>query len=173
MISLLFLTLALISCSAPHYLTAAILIHELGHIGAAYFAKWERPRPNMNLTGLRLSFVQVHSPISTLAVCMAGSLLGILTFFIPLLPEKLRLYSLGLALINLLPISVLDGGGALLCLLECIMLPDKAYGTAKWISVIFAILFCLFSVAVQLKIGINPTLLAVSVYITVSSLGKQ
>lgn len=170
MAGILFLAVMLLSCPAPFSLICAVAAHEAGHILCAALLGLPKPRLCFKTAGVRLSYTGTHSPAKNLAVVLAGSFFGTLLALIPLFPRQFRLYSLGLAAMNLLPVSCLDGGGALLCTLEHFFLPDRAYRTAKTVSDITVILFCAFCIAVQLKTGANVSLMAVSVYFTVTAL---
>ena len=170
MAGILFLVLAVLSCPYPISLLSAIVLHEAGHLAAAFLLGWGMPSVNFGAAGIRLCYRGAHKTLPSVAVSLAGSLAGVLSSLIPILPEQFRLYSLGFAFLNLLPILRLDGGGALLAVLEAIMLPDRAYRTARTVSAATVLLLWALSVAVQLKAGTNLTLLAVSVYLTVSAL---
>ena len=96
--------------------------------------------------------------------------MGLICAFIPCFPKEFRLFSLGLSIMNLFPVSVLDGGEILTVILERFLLPDNAFRVIRVTSVTAVICLWVLSSAVQLKAGINLSLLAVSVYLTVSVL---
>lgn len=170
MAGLLFLTLAILSSSHPHWLILAIIFHEAGHFLTAKALRWEHPRFQMNGIGIKLLYGSFHSTNQTLLVLFSGCVLGLICAVIPLFPKEFRLFSLGLSSVNLLPISVLDGGEILSVILEYFFPPHKAYRITRVISILTVICLWVLCCAVQLKAGINLTLLAVSVYLTVSVL---
>lgn len=173
MAGILFLILAVISCSEPFSLLAALALHEAGHLTVAAILGLGRPFVCLSATGIRLLYPRRGSFGASLVLCLSGSLFGLAFAFVPAFSEGFRIISLGLSLINLLPVSCLDGGGALLLVLESFMLPDRAYRISRVISLIAVMtLFCICA-AVQLKAGPNLTLLAVTVYITVSVLCER
>ena len=170
MAGVLFLALALLSSPDPLSLLAAVAIHEAAHVITAFLFGWGAPTVSTRAAGLRLSYYGDHSRVSTIAVTLSGCFFGAITAFVPAFSQNLRLYSLGFSVVNLLPVTCLDGGEALLCILERIVLPDRAYVILRTASVITVILLWVLSTAIQLKAGQNVTLLAVSVYLAVSVL---
>ena len=91
-------------------------------------------------------------------------------YFVPVLPDALRVYSLGLGVVSLLPVKGLDGATALSALLERVMLPDRAAATVRFLSCTVVLLLFFISTAVHLLGEGNPTLLLLSVYLTVTVL---
>ncbi|MBE6587142.1 MAG: hypothetical protein E7647_01860 [Ruminococcaceae bacterium] len=172
MAGILFFALALLSAPAPFSLLFAVAVHEGGHILAARLLGFGIPTVSFQAMGMRLRFSGTARLLPALAVSLSGCIAGAAFALIPFLPPYFRLYCAGLSLLNLLPVSCLDGGGALLSVLESIMLPDRAFRIAKTASAVTVLLLCCVSCAVQLKIGANLTLLAVSVYLTVSTLAE-
>ncbi|MDD6095689.1 MAG: hypothetical protein PUC29_08110, partial [Clostridia bacterium] len=79
----------------------------------------------------------------------------------------------GLALINLLPVSCLDGGGMLYCL-SCMIFPfERAVSVCRIVSSAAVTALVLFNILIQLKAGFNITLMAVTVYTAVTVLGES
>ena len=173
MAGILFLCLALLSAPEPFCLLFAIILHESAHILAARIFGLGTSSLALTAGGMRLSFQRKKGLFPSLAVLFAGCLMGALFSLLPFLPLYFRMYSAGLSTVNLLPISCLDGGGILLLLLERFMLPDRAYRIARGVSVAFVLILWAISCAVQLKAGANISLLAVSLYLTVTALGER
>lgn len=173
MAGVLFLALALLSCKSPLSLIGAILVHEAGHLIPALLFGWGFPAFRFSAAGIRLSYSGTHSAFQSLFVCLSGSAAGAALALLPSFPQEFRYYSLGFSAVSLLPVLCLDGGAALLEALELFMLPDLAYKAASTVSVITVLLFWALSVTVQLKTGVNMTLLLLSVYLTVTSLSQK
>lgn len=173
MAGILFLILAVISCPRPFSFLAALAVHEGGHLLSAVLLGLGRPSLSLSATGIRLLYPRRGGLIPSLVLCLSGSFFGLLAAAIPFFSEDFRILSTGLSLINIIPLSCLDGGGALLLVLESFMLPDRAYKVSRVVSLTVAILLFCICAAVQLKAGPNITLLAVTVYITVSVLCEK
>ena len=173
MAGILFLCLALLSAPEPFCLLFAIILHELSHIIAARIFGFRSSSLTLNAGGMRLSFFRERGFWPSLIVLSAGCIVGALASLFPFLPLYFRLYCAGLSIINLLPVSCLDGGGILLLILERFLLPDTSYKIARGVSIAFVLILWAISCAVQLKIGANLSLLAVSLYLTVTALGEK
>ncbi|MBQ4066356.1 MAG: hypothetical protein IJD22_01805 [Clostridia bacterium] len=165
-----FLMLAVICCPYPVEMLLAVSLHEAGHVLSSLILCKRLPTLSLSGAGLRLCCHGPHTTAAAIAISLSGSAFGIAAAILPILPKGFRLASLGLSLMNLLPISGLDGGGALLIFLETLMLPDRAFRISRAVSAFAVLLFWVFAVAVQLKALPNLTLLAVSTYLTLSSL---
>lgn len=81
--------------------------------------------------------------------------------------------NLGFGLINLLPIYPLDGGKALLALLQSITTPTKSTQISSIISHIFLILFWMFGISIALILngGLSMLMLSVGLFITIAPMG--
>ena len=173
MAGILFLCLALLSVPQPFSLLLAITLHESAHILAARIFGFGSSSLALTAGGMRLSFYKEKGLFPSLAVLFAGCFVGAVFSLLPFLPLYFRLYSAGLSIVNLLPVSCLDGGGILLLILECLMLPDRAYRISRGISIAFVLAIWAISCTVQLKAGANLSLLAVSLYLTITALGEK
>lgn len=167
MAGILFFALALLACPYPLALILALSLHEGAHLMAALILQKELPLITFSLTGARLSYRPCQNTFSALTVSLSGSFFGMIFAFLLWRYKAFSLCSMGLSLVNLLPVSCLDGGGALQIILDRFCLPRKAYLISRIASVLAVILFWALSVAVQLKAGGNISLLCVSVYLTV------
>ena len=171
MAGILFFAAALISAKSPLSLFLAVLAHEGAHIIFALFRGMGFPEFSLCPAGIFLRYKGLISYTDNLFLCLSGPFFSIILFFI-FRGTLFSLYSLGLGIINLLPVSCLDGGGALKSL-SMIFLPcDRAEKLCRTFSVIFVILLTVFNILIQLKIGFNITLLAVTLYTAVAVLGK-
>lgn len=173
MAGLLFLVLTLLSATEPFSLLFALILHEGAHITAAALLGFRLPAFNLTAAGMRLSYCNTKGLFQNLSVLLAGCLAGALAALLPFLPAHFRLYSAGLTILNLLPISCLDGGEILLLLLEAFMLPDRAHRAATAVSTATVLVLWMISLAVQLKAGVNLSLLAASLYLTVTTLTNK
>ena len=167
MAGLLFFVAAIASCPHPAALLLALSAHECGHMATAALLGFGPPRVSLSPAGIRISYFGTAGVLPSLAVSLSGCLFGALLSLVSVLPADFRLYSGGLAALNLLPVSCLDGGGALLTVLEAFLLPHTAYRVARAVSAVFTVLFFALAAAVQLKAGVNVSLLCVCVYLTV------
>ena len=144
----------------------AVLLHETGHLLAARVCGIPLRRAGGGLFGLRLFFdFSRASFIREAAVHLAGPGAGILSAVLVRAaagPGPFSAVSLGLAAVNLLPVTGLDGGSALRCLLESRMGWDRAAGTAETVSRIsLGVLWLLSARSALLSGRVGPLLFAV------------
>lgn len=144
---------------------AAALFHEAGHILAALLLVGELPRVSFSIAGVRLSYIGLSSPSQQIAVSAAGPLVSILLGLIFYKKGSLALFSLALGIVNLLPVSCLDGGVMLRALMDRICLPQRSLLICRAVSAIATAVVFVFNCAVQLKAGANISLAVLSVYL--------
>lgn len=167
---LLFFALALCCARSPLSLLAAIFCHEAGHLVCAALTGTGKPRFRLLPAGMRLSFPPARSFFSELLLCLSGPAASLI--LAALFPHTdFSLYCLGLGLVNLLPLSVFDGGGVLSSLLPLFLPCDTAARVCRAVSAVFAAALVLFNVLIQLKAGFNLTLMAVTLYASVTVFG--
>lgn len=163
----MFFALALCCARSPLSLLAAVLCHEAGHLVCAALTGTGRPRLHLLPAGIRLSFPPARSFSCDLLLCLSGPAASLI--LAALFPHTdFSLYCLGLGLVNLLPLSVFDGGGALFSLLSLFLSCDTGARVCRAVSAAFAAALVLFNILIQLKIGFNPTLMAVTLYAAVT-----
>lgn len=157
----------------PFVFAAALLIHEAGHFLAAKLVGARVLSVKGAPLGILIKYDMLSvSPIKESIVCFAGSLCGILGAVLALLLNLTR-YSFGvdfvltsatLSFINLMPIKGLDGGEIFTCILESFTLPDKAHRISRAVSGSISIIFWIITMRIQLRHGINISMLIMSVY---------
>lgn len=162
----------------PLSLTAAFIIHEGGHVAAAKLLRVRLQSVKGGFCGIRMKYdFSCVRPWREIAVCMAGSFFGILaavlSIFLGLASYNWGLYfimsSASLSAVNILPVRGLDGGSILMCILETSFLPETAWSISKKISAVTSIAFWLISLWIQLRVGINLSMLLLSLYFLYSS----
>ena len=163
----------------PFVFASALLVHEIGHLLAAKAvgAKILSVKPSFLGLIIKYDLLSV-SPIRESIVCISGSVLGIMSAIAVILSDLAKyefgidyiLISSTLSFMNLLPIIGLDGGEILLCILESFTLPDMAYKISKSISGSITIVFWAITIRIQMRHGINLSMLLVSVYLLYRSL---
>lgn len=172
-VSLLFpaLLTTLLFCQ-PDGLAAACLlasvIHEGGHLLAMLLLQISPQGCILGAFGLRIQLGGCLTGYRhSLYVAAAGPLLNGVSavIFLLLNASEIALVHVLLALLNLLPVSVLDGGELLrcaLCLCGVVSLADRIVQLISWcvISLILIMGFCLV-----VQRPSNPTLLIVGVYL--------
>ncbi|MBS5725621.1 MAG: hypothetical protein KHW59_07575 [Clostridiales bacterium] len=183
MAGILFFTAALVMCPAPGLLLLAVLLHEGGHLLCALFFGWQLPSVRLGPAGIALRYTGIHPSWQEILVCLAGPLANFAAAAFccwsmhfafgegrVLLCRTLLFYCMGLGTVNLLPIQGLDGGGILDGLCTQLFLPDRAYRICRAGSVLSVLLLWAVNLYIQMKIGFNLSLFAVSLYLTVTVL---
>lgn len=186
MAGILFFAAALCMCPAPGLLLLAILIHECGHLLCALFLDWQRPHVRFSPAGIVLQYPGMHPPGQEILVCLAGPAVNFITAGVcfwcmnssiigegALFNEMLFFYCIGLGAVNLLPIQGMDGGGILSGVCSRLVLPDRAYQICRAGSVLSVLFLWGINLYIQMKIGFNLSLLAVSLYLTVTVLPRS
>lgn len=136
---------------------AAVLLHELGHLAGGVLTGTPVRRFGTGALGLRLEFaVEQVSYRQEFFVLISGSLFGLFTL-LWLRDPAYRTCALGLNLANLLPVTGLDGGGILACILHRITDGDRADRICHRISLTAGILFWLAGMWIVLRVGPNLT----------------
>ena len=148
----------------------AALVHELGHIAVI----------SLNGIGIREISVMPYGfeilqkrPCKTffeeisvsIAGCVFNFALGIALEGCGGFGAKLAFASITLGLLNIMPISCLDGGEALEALLGCFLLPDTAFRICRVISFITLFLLWLPAVYIFMFSGYNYSLFIICVWL--------
>ena len=173
MAKLIIFAFLLFQAEDPLTLTAAILCHEAAHLVCALFFTRELPIFSISTAGFKISYIGITGCSQQVIVALAGPFVNILSGLILYKEGIFPLYSLGLGVVNLLPISILDGGGILRAICEKVFFPATAYTVCRFTSVVTLLALFTLNCAIQLKIGTNLSLAVISVFLTVSVLGRD
>ena len=174
-IAMLITAFSLGSSPHPFVLILCYLIHELGHITMAKLVKAQMK--SFKVGTLHLSISYDCSNLSygrELLVLLGGILFNLISaFFVSFLGfggETCEFFVVGnisLAIMNLYPISILDGGGILKTLASMIWSRDVAEKLSKITSFICAILMWIIAVYFQIVFVSNFSLFLISVVLLV------
>lgn len=136
---------------------AAVLLHELGHLLGGVLTGIPLRRCGGGGLGLHLDFAMEQvSYRQEMLVLAAGSLFGLFTLLWISHPAY-RTCALGLNLANLLPVTGLDGGGILSCILHRIADGDRADRICRVVSLTAGVLFWIAGMWIVLRVGSNLT----------------
>lgn len=175
-IALLFTMMSISSSPHPIILIICYGIHEIGHIAVA---KAVGARVGKMRSGLfRLSISYDCSNISygrEMAVCAGGIIFNVsaslIAFILGIskydLGKFFILCNLSLAIMNIYPISILDGGGILRCFFLTFFEPGKAKKICAFFSFFFAFVMWLCAVYLQLVFSSDISLFFISVFLLV------
>ncbi len=178
-ISLLLLLLTIMNLSASPYPLFIVLSYAVYEVGHLFFAKIVGAGITDFKTSLcRLSIKYDCTSISYFKeslVCGGGVIFNLAFFAVFSAPvfrysEKLTFFSLcnlSLALMNLYPVSVLDGGGVLRCTMYSIFNEKTAERVLKLTSFIFAFVLWLFAVYLQLVFSSNISMFFISILLLI------
>ncbi|MBQ7906575.1 MAG: site-2 protease family protein [Clostridia bacterium] len=175
-LAILFTILGISTSPHPFLLVLCYIIHELGHIS---FAKMVGARTKkIKILAFRLSIGYDQSGLTypqEILVCLGGIIFNLasagIVWLLPFFSGEASLFfvvcNLSLALMNLYPVAILDGGGILRAVLLWRLGEDKAEKISRGVSLICAILLWLLSVYLQLAFSSNLSLLVISIVLLV------
>ncbi|MBR7101603.1 MAG: site-2 protease family protein [Clostridia bacterium] len=174
---LLLLTTMNIS-SSPHPLLLILCygIHEMGHIVFAYLSGARLTDFKTSLCKLSIKYdCSCISYSKEALVCAGGiifNLLFALIFAAPVFNFNenfafLTVCNLSLALMNLYPVTVLDGGNIVRCIAYRFAVGDTAKKITSAISFVFAFILWLFAVYLQLVFSSNVSVFLISVLLLI------
>ena len=168
----IFLTIVSVSLTPyPEMLVISYLIHELGHM---FFARVVGAKmKKIKIGALHLSLSYDPSGISYLKemiICFGGIIFNVISALIFLiLPIKGEAKSFfivsnfSLAIMNLYPAAILDGGGILRCILRMTLPYRISEKISRGVSVFAIILLWLLCVYFQLVFASNLSLFIISI----------
>ena len=175
-IAILFTLLTVSSSPYPFILILCYVIHEGGHIFFAKICGVKLRKFKINSFRLKISYdFESVSYKKELLVSLGGIIFNFLFLMFPLAfdfrkSEGIVFYVLcnaSLALMNLYPVSNLDGGRALKCILLLICSEDKASKIYNKISAFAVGILWVFAVYLQLVFDSNISLFFISVFLLV------
>ena len=170
---------SLISISAsPHplLLTLCYLVHELGHILTTRLLGGKIRKISLGVFKIAIGYDTYSMPYrKEFAVSIAGIAFNLIFAAICAILNKngnealsfLITCNLSLAIINLYPISILDGGRVLKLVLYAAISQDKAEKIARYVSFFGAILLWFVSIYLQLVFSANISMLLISVFLLI------
>ena len=175
-IALLFSLMSISLSKNPILLVLAYVIHEIGHIVFAKLMGAEIIKIRGGVFHLSISYDTKNiSYLKEAMVCAGGVIFNLLTSLIIYAINvsnndtlsTFLLFNLSLAIMNLYPVSILDGGGILKSLLLSKIKGDVAEKVNNWISFFFSILLWLISVYLQIIFSANISLLFISIFLLI------
>ncbi|MBQ8738260.1 MAG: site-2 protease family protein [Clostridia bacterium] len=175
-IAILFTLLSVSSSQYPLILILCYAIHEGGHLFFAKACGVKMRKFQMKLFRLRLSYdFEGVSYKKELVVSLGGIVFNLVFLALPLIfrlkmAEITVFYILcnaSLALMNIYPVSSLDGGRVLRCLLLLIFQEERAIKIYNFISAFAVGVLWIFAVYLQLVFNSNVSLFFISVFLLV------
>ncbi|MBP3494706.1 MAG: site-2 protease family protein [Clostridia bacterium] len=173
----LFLTMLGISASPhPFVLIFTYLIHELGHIIFATHLGARLKKFKIGAFKLCISYdTSELSYLKELLVCFGGIVFNLISaIIVAILPifkgevsDFFIICNFSLAIMNLYPISVLDGGGILRSTLMIITNEEKSEKICRGVSLICVLIMWLASVYLQLVFSSNLSMFFISVVLLI------
>lgn len=173
----------LLCCDSTGMMSVSLLsifLHELGHLIALYFLKLPPRRVNFRLCGIEIVESRLYCGYSAqLAVAASGPMINIL-FGLILLPFSnmsfaaiISATNIVIGVFNLLPLSQLDGGEILYCIMSAIMTEHKCKIISRVIDIVFVLMLFITGVYMFSMPNHNPTLLITAVYLSVYAIIKH
>lgn len=175
-VAMAFTMLSLGTSPHPLILIFSYLIHELGHIMFSRIAGARMKKFKIGPFHLSFSYdTQGLTYKREMLVQIGGVIFNLLSafivYFLPIFNGEGGTFfvacNISLALMNLYPISILDGGGLLKNLFFMIMPEDVAVKCSKAISFVCAILMWLIAVYLQIVFVANLSLFVISVVLLI------
>ncbi|MBQ3017507.1 MAG: site-2 protease family protein [Clostridia bacterium] len=175
-LSILFTALSISVSPHPLILVICYAIHELGHLFFATLVGAKIKKFKLGAFHLCLSYDCTEiSYLKEMLVCFGGIIFNVISALILLLIPIFKgevidffvLCNLSLALMNLYPAAILDGGGVLHSFLYIVTSQEKADKISRGVSIISTLILWLISVYLQLVLSSNLSLLVISIVILI------
>lgn len=175
--TIIFTMMSISSSPHPFILIACYVLHESGHIIVAKIAGAEIVG-GIKKKALRLTISYNCNNISyfkEMLVCSGGIIFNLLFALFAIVfrlgasevGKFFIICNISLALMNLYPISILDGGGILRTVNLMLFDQEKAEKICKTVSFVFALILWFFAVYLQLVFSANISLFLISVILLV------
>ncbi len=160
------------------------LLHEMGHLLFLYIFGEAPSEVAFGAFGIRIErrnnklLSYKKEAIVALGGILVNILIAIFSFFYYYicnsdLAIKTALVNLLIAGVNAIPVSVLDMGRALECLLSCFYSNEKVTMILNYISFVTVGFSLLFTVVYTIILGVNLSLIAVTVYLFIVTVIKK
>ena len=175
-IAIVLTTLSLGTSPYPIILILCYIIHESGHLIFAKLVGAKMRRLKIGALHLSLSYdCECLSYMRELLVQCGGIIFNlasaVFVWLIPILTgdvwDFFVICSVSLGLMNLYPVSVLDGGGMLKSMLCIFFTNTTAENVTRITSFIFALIMWLFAVYLQIVFSSNLSLFFISVLLLI------
>ena len=168
--------MSIIASVHPALLLLCYLVHELGHIITTYLVGGKIKKISMGAFRLAIGYDSYGLTYKQeFLVSISGVLFNLIFSLICLLINKngnetlsfLTVCNFSLALVNLYPVSILDGGKVLKLTLLGLFSENKAENISNTVSFICVILLWFASVYLQLMFNANISTLLISVFLLI------
>lgn len=182
----LVLTLMLILCCEEIVIISFIssLLHEIGHLFFMYLFSLEPSKVELGAFGIRIERrdKRVLSYKKESLIALGGIFINFVVALFALfyyyiyksdLAIKTVFVNLLIAAVNSVPVSILDMGRVIECLLLNYCESEKAFKALEIISLVFVNVMALLCIAYTLIWGVNISLIAVTVYIYIVAVIKK
>lgn len=156
----------------PRALIFCIFFHEAGHILCALTASHALPTLSFTVSGFRLHYTDLAATHEKLLVALCGPVTNILMWAILPHDSITAIYSIFLALANLLPMRGLDGGEIVRCISAHFLGEASAERILGSLSTVFTLIIFALNCAVQLKYEFNLSLMIITIYFTIQLIGR-
>ena len=173
----------LLCCDSTGMMSVSLLsifLHELGHLIALYLLKLPPRRVNFRLCGIEIVESRLYCGYSAqLAVAASGPMINILfgLIFLPFsnmsFAAIISATNIVIGVFNLLPLSQLDGGEILYCIMSAIMTEHKCKIISRVIDIVFVLMLFITGVYIFSMPNHNPTLLITAVYLSTYAIIKH
>lgn len=169
-VSGLFILLFVMPRAYTFAVLSSVLLHELGHLTASLL--YHKPPRSIKIiaTGISIELSPASSYAEEIVTCAAGPLMNLLYIaaasFFPSQPsETIKLVSLLLCFLNLLPLGDFDGGRILRASLSLLLEETISFRISQFITTICLAILWVLSLYIFFYSGINMTLLIFCAYL--------
>ena len=154
------------------------VFHECGHLAAMCFFSDVPQKITLSAFGMRIDRRgNSLSYCREAVVCMSGIAVNIFIaavfvcvyfFYGSITAVQIAFINIFIALVNMIPVGMLDFAGALRCILYMKYDVKKAQGISDGVSLAFLVVFVILSIIYCVFIKVNLSLVAVTVYLVTS-----